>query len=141
MSDISTRNRSNRNRGAAAERELARWIRDELGIDVARNLKQFQKSQEGDLTPVGPFLIECKYHARLNVREWWKQAVEQAKKANAVPVVAYKVARKGWRFVLPMDFRGVDLATGAPTLCWQREFEYTMDVGPACFALIVREAL
>lgn len=130
--EASARGRSNRNRGAAAERELARWIRDELGVTVARNLKQMQQSQEGDLTPLGPFLIECKYHARLNVKDWWRQAVEQAKKAEAIPVVAYKVCRKGWRFVLPHTS-----AQGE----WGYDYEYTVDVGPACFALIVRETL
>lgn len=132
MTDASARGKSNRNRGAAAERELARWIRDELGVNVERNLKQFQKSQEGDLTPLGPFLIECKYHARINTRDWWRQAVESSKKAEAIPVVAYKVARKGWRFVLPHTS-----ATGE----WRFDYEFTMDVGPALFALIVRESM
>ena len=130
--DASARGRSNRNRGAAAERELARWIKDELGVDVSRNLKQYQRSQEGDLTPLGPFLLEVKYHARLNVRDWWKQAVVSAKACDLIPVVAYKVARKGWRFVAPYPSFGVD---------WRHDYEYTMDVGPACFAMIVREAL
>lgn len=130
--DASARGRSNRNRGAAAERELARWIRDELGIEVARELKQFQQAQHFDLTPVGSFGIECKYHARLNVRDWWKQASASAKACGLIPVVAYKVARKGWRFVLPYPSIGGD---------WRFDYEYTMDVGPACFALIVRDSL
>ena len=132
MKDASARGRSNRSRGAAAERELARWIKDELGVEVCRNLKQYQRTQEGDLTPLGPFLIECKYHARINVRDWWRQAVESAKKAEAIPVVAYKVARKGWRFVLPHSS-----AQGE----WSHDYEFTVDMGPACFALVVREAL
>ena len=130
--DASARGRSNRNRGAAAERELARWIKDELGVDVSRNLKQYQRSQEGDLTPLGPFLLEVKYHARINVRDWWKQAVVSAKACGLIPVVAYKVARKGWRFVLPHTS-----AQGE----WSHDYEYTIDVGPACFAMIVGEAL
>lgn len=130
--DASARGRSNRNRGAAAERELARWIKDELGVDVSRNLKQYQRSQEGDLTPLGPFLLEVKYHARLNVRDWWRQAVVSAKACGLIPVVAYKVARKGFRFVLPHTS-----AQGE----WSHDYEYTIDVGPACFAMIVREAL
>lgn len=130
--DASARGRSNRNRGAAAERELARWIKDELGVVVARNLKQYQRSQEGDLTPLGPFLLEVKYHARLNVRDWWRQAVVSAKACGLIPVVAYKVARKGFRFVLPHTS-----AQGE----WSHDYEFTIDVGPACFAMIVREAL
>lgn len=130
--DASARGRSNRNRGAAAERELARWIKDELGVEVSRNLKAYQQAQEGDLTPLGPMLLEVKYHARINVRDWWRQAVEQAKKRGLIPVVAYKVARKGWRFVLPHTSAQGD---------WNHDFEFTVDVGPACFAMIVREAL
>lgn len=130
--DASARGRSNRNRGAAAERELARWIKDELGVDVSRNLKQYQRTQEGDLTPLGPLILEVKYHARLNVRSWWEQAVRQAKAAGLVPVLAYKVARKGWRFVLPYADNGFD---------WSSSYEFTMDVGPACFAMIAREYL
>jgi Holliday junction resolvase len=136
MRDASARGRSNRNRGAAAERELARWIRDELGIDVARELKQFQQAQHFDLTPVGPFGIECKYHARLNVKDWWKQAAASAKASALIPVVAYKVARKGWRFVLPYTTNIPGYAQS-----WRYDYEYTMDVGPACFAMIVRESL
>ena len=130
--DASARGRSNRNRGAAAERELARWIKDELGVEVSRNLKQYQRSQEGDLTPLGPFLLEVKFHARLNVRDWWKQAVVSAKACGLIPVVAYKVSRKGWRFLLPHTS-----AQGE----WSHDYEFTVDVGPACFAMIVREAL
>lgn len=136
----SERGKSNRNRGAAAERELARWIRDELGIDVSRQLKQFQEAQHFDLTPVGPFGVEIKYHARLNVREWHKQAVVSAKACELIPVVAYKVARKGWRFVLPVTLQLVG-ADGQREPFWVYEYEYTMDVGPACFAMIVRESL
>jgi Holliday junction resolvase len=137
MTDASAQGRSNRNRGAAAERELARWIKDELGVEVSRNLKQYQRTQEGDLTPLGPFLLEVKYHARINVRDWWRQAVVSAKASSLIPVVAYKVSRKGWRFVLPVsrpEGRWYNMA-------WLYEYEYTMDVGPACFAMIVRESL
>ena len=132
MKTASERGKSSRRKGATGERELARWIREELGIEVQRNLKQFQQSQEGDLTPLGPYLIEVKNCARLNLKAWWVQAVVQAKKAGLVPVLAYKVARKGWRFVVPYPTLGGE---------WRYDFEYTMDIGPACFALVVRESL
>jgi Holliday junction resolvase len=141
MTDASARGRSNRNRGAAAERELARWIRDELGIEVSRNLKQYQRTQEGDLTPLGPFLLEVKYHARINVRDWWRQAVAASKVHGLIPVVAYKVARRGWRFVLPHADSRCGGTLGLDGENWSYDYEYTMDVGPACFALIVRESL
>ena len=132
MTDASARGRSSRNRGAAAERELARWIRDELGIPVVRQIKQYQEAQHFDLTPVGPYGIEVKYHARINTKAWWKQAVVSAKVSGLIPVVAYKVYRDGFRFVLPYPSIGGE---------WRYDYEYTMDVGQACFALIVRESL
>jgi hypothetical protein len=91
-----------------------------------------QEAQHFDLTPVGPFGIEAKYHARINVKDWWKQAVVSAKASSLIPVVAYKVARKGWRFVLPHTSAQGD---------WSHDYEFTVDVGPACFAMIAREAL
>lgn len=138
MKTASEQGKSSRRKGAAGERELVRMIRDELGLDVSRNLKQFQQAQEGDLTPVGPFLIEAKNCARLSVKAWWIQAVAQAKKADLIPVLAYKVARKGWRFVLPVPHgEGYPRPDG----CWRYDYEFTMDVGPACFFLVVRESL
>lgn len=132
--DASAKGKSSRAKGARGERELVRWFRDELGIvGASRNLQQYAEAKLGDLI-IGPFCIEAKNHKRLSVGAWWKQAAEQAKKAGAIPVLAYRVAgvKFGWRFVLPHTS-----AQGE----WSFEYEYTMDVGPACFAMIVRESL
>lgn len=131
--DASAKGKSSRAKGARGERELVRWFRDELGIMATRNLQQYAESQLGDIV-IGPFCIEAKNHKRLSVRAWWKQAAAQAKKADAIPVLAYRVAgvKFGWRFVLPHTS-----AQGE----WSHDFEFTVDVGPACFAMIVREAL
>lgn len=131
MTDASAGGRSNRNRGAAAEREFVRWLRDELGIVTERNLKQYQQAQHGDVL-FGDWCVEVKYHARLNVRDWWKQAVVSAKACNKRPALAYKVKNKGFRYVVPHSWCGLE---------WRYEYEFTMDVGPALFALIVRESL
>lgn len=132
MTDASAKGRSNRNKGSRGEREVVKWLRDELGIvGASRNLQQYAQAQLGDIL-IGRFCIEVKNHKKLSVRQWWKQAAEQAKKADAIPVLAYKVARVGWRFVVPHTS-----AEGE----WRHDYEFTMDVGPALFALIVRESM
>jgi Holliday junction resolvase len=125
-----------RNKGARAERELCGLLRDHLGGEFSRNLKQYQKSQEGDVEQlVGPYLIECKAHATLNLKAWWGQ-VSQAASRHAerpIPCLAYKVPRKGWRFRVPMR------EAWASGQQWGRELTYTMDLSPDGFFLLVRE--
>jgi Holliday junction resolvase len=125
-----------RNKGARAERELCAMLRDNLGGAYCRNLKQYQKSQEGDIEQlVGPYLIESKAHATLSLKPWWQQIITAAAKhpEKPVPCLAYKVARKGWKFVVPIPQAW---STGK---CWAREFQYTMTLEPDGFFLIVRE--
>lgn len=125
-----------RNKGARAERELCTLLRDNLGGDYNRNLKQYQKSQEGDIEQlVGPYLVESKSHATLNVKAWWGQIVAAAAKhpGGPIPCLAYKLPRKGWRFRIPLP----QAWSGGHQ--WGRELAYTMDLAPDAFFLIVRE--
>lgn len=125
-----------RNKGARAERELCGLLRDNLGGDYSRNLKQYQQSQEGDIAQlVGPYLVECKAHNTLSLRPWWQQAVTAAAKHPDAPqpCVAYKVARKGWRFLVPIP------QAWASGQQWGRELQYAMDLAPDGFFLMVRE--
>lgn len=124
-----------RNKGAAFEREWCRWVRDEFGIEFGRNLKQSYCAQEGDTDPLAGFLPECKNQARLALKEWWHQAVVQAKKRDLIPLLVYKVPRKGWRAVIPHE---TAWATGES---WRYDYEFTQDVAPACLGMIVRERL
>lgn len=125
-----------RNKGARAERELCALLRDNLGGEYSRNLKQYQQSQEGDVAQlVGPYLVECKAHNTLSLRPWWQQAVTAAAKVGAIPCVAYKVTRKGWRFLVPIP-QAWDSGQQ-----WGREIAYTMDLAPDGFYLLVRERL
>jgi hypothetical protein len=124
-----------RRKGHDFEREFCRWVRDEFGIHFGRNLKQYGCAQEGDTDPLADFLPECKNCARIDLKAWWHQAVVQAKKRGLVPLLVYKVPRKGWRAVLPDP---VAWNTGA---AWAFDYEYTREVSPALLALIVREKL
>lgn len=124
-----------RNKGARAERELVAMLRDNLGITCNRQLKQYQQAQHGDIEQlVGPYLIEAKNHATLNLRAWWQQTIAAADKRNAVPCLAYKITRAGWRFVVPMPDAW---ASGHQ---WGRDLKYTMTLYPEGFYLLVREA-
>lgn len=127
-----------RDKGARAERELCAMLRDNLGGNFCRNLKQYQKSQEGDIEQlVGPYLIESKAHATPSLKPWWQQIVTAAAKhpAKPVPCLAYKITRAGWRFVVPMP------QAWASGHQWARDLQYTQTLYPDGFYLLVREHL
>ena len=102
-----------RAKGAGAERELSRLILDHLGVPLARNLEQ-SRSGGHDLAatgtdPVslalGTFAIEVKRYATVTpalLAKFWEQAEAQARRAEKVPVLAYRADRQPWRVVLPL---------------------------------------
>lgn len=128
-----------RNKGARAERELCGLLREYLGVEATRNLKQYQAAQHGDIEQlVGPYLIECKDHKALAVKSWWEQAhAAVMARGSCQPCVAYRLGNRGlydrWRFVVPDERR--------PTQDWQLDFRYTADLGLEAFATRVREQL
>lgn len=126
-----------RRKGASFERDFCRWVREEFGIaEFGRNLKQYACAQEGDTDPIAGFLPECKHHKKLNLRAFWKQAVEQAKKKELKPLLVYKAhGAREFRALIPSPTAWVTGAT------WRYDFEYTHDIGPAELALILRENL
>ena len=124
-----------RRKGHDFERAFCRDVREELGIEFARNLKQYGAAQEGDTDPLGPFLPECKNCARLNLPAWWRQAVVQAKKRDLIPLLIYKLPRKGWRAIRPNP---IAWATGQ---AWRYDYEFTVESGPQSLWLDVREHL
>lgn len=123
-----------RSKGARGEREVVQMLKDNLGGDYSRNLKQYQQCQEGDIEQlVGPYLLEIKNCATHNFKAWWQQALTAANKRDAIPCLAYKVPRKGWRFRVPIQ------QAWNSGHQWGRELQYTMDLSPDGFFLIVRE--
>ena len=129
--------KASRNKGKRGELEIVHMLRDNLGLNVNRHLKQYQQAQHGDIEQlVGPYLIEVKNCASLSaIKSWWQQACIAADKRDAVPCLAYKVARKGWRFRVPLP------QAWASGQQWGRELAYTMDLSPDGFFLVVRENL
>ena len=92
-----------RNKGAAFEREVARMIYDHLGIEVKRNLEQYQRRGLGDLVGWPGVVIECKRHAeatRADVSRWWLETQAEAVATDARPVLIYKADRQPVRVVV-----------------------------------------
>ena len=119
-----------RSKGKRGELEIVHMLRDNLGLTVNRQLKQYQQAQHGDIEQlVGPYLIEVKNCATLSLKSWWAQTIAAADKKGAIPCLAYKVARKGWLFVVP-------LAWGQE---WGRDLAYTQTLYPDGFFYLVRE--
>ncbi len=90
--------RSQRRKGADAERELLKLLGDELGIVLQRNITQ---TREGgaDCLELRGFAIEVKRCERLSRPAWWRQAVRQAEALGVEPVLAFRQSRQPWRFV------------------------------------------
>lgn len=94
--------RSQRIKGAAAEREFAALLNEHLGVTVSRELGQ---SRDGGcdlrLTIAGkPAAIEVKRHERASPLQW----VRQVKQVEAdYHVVAWRPSRTGWMAIMPME--------------------------------------
>lgn len=92
--------KSERTKGANAERELAKLLSAELGIDVFRNLNQ---TREGGYDLKGLNIsLEVKRQEKEDLQGWWNQTVKQAKGSGKIPVLAYRRSHQKWRFVLPL---------------------------------------
>ncbi|HWH72868.1 MAG TPA: hypothetical protein VNV16_01215 [Methylibium sp.] len=91
---------SQRRKGAAAEREVLKLLADELGAaPFQRNLEQ-TRNGGADCIEVQGFAIEVKRQERLSRPAWWAQAVDQARRAQAEPMLLYRRSREPWRALI-----------------------------------------
>lgn len=103
----SQRGKSARAKGAAFERQIANELNAELGVNLRRNLKQYQVNEEGDLvddTGKFPFDIECKAYADGSGLKaaWWAQAMASTERSKKIPAVIYKYDRRPVRVAIPL---------------------------------------
>ena len=115
-----------RNKGAAAEREVFKIIRDVTGIEVKRNLDQYQES-DSDCHVLG-FCIEIKRVEELRLKSWWAQVLEVAKRHNEIPVLIYRQSRQQWRVMLPWVSTSYRLHSDETVPMWMTDYEYTQTV-------------
>ena len=108
-----------RSKGATFERAVCKIIFDELGVEVRRNLSQYQERDLGDIM-LDPFMIEAKRYASGNwfQKPWWEQAKTAAAKQNMIPVLIWKYDRQPIRVTLPMYAVNSEWATDSGQYSW-----------------------
>lgn len=89
-----------RRKGQAGEREAAALIRAHTGWDVRRRVRQHDG--DSDLEGIPGWCVEVKNAAELRIPEWWRQCVDQSERVKAVPLLVYRVPRRGWLFRWPV---------------------------------------
>jgi hypothetical protein len=89
-----------RRKGQVGEREAAALIRTHTGWDVRRRVRQHDG--DSDLEGIPGWSVEVKNAADLRIPEWWRQCVDQSVRVNAVPLLVYRVPRRGWLFRWPV---------------------------------------
>ncbi len=100
---------NSRNKGASAERQVAKLIYDHLGVKLKRNLEQ-TRSGGHDLVPESPgllddFAIEIKRYAKITkplLDKFWEQAIEQAENAGKLPILIFRGDREEWRVAIAL---------------------------------------
>lgn len=98
--NASQRGRSNKRRGADAERELARKL-NEYGFDVRRGYVQ---SHEADVVGLDGIHIECKFVRNVNLSEAMIQAVNDANRMqDGLPAVFTRKPRTDWLVVMRLE--------------------------------------
>tara|TARA_R110001606_G_scaffold187686_1_gene335268 strand:- start:203 stop:622 length:420 start_codon:yes stop_codon:yes gene_type:complete len=114
--------KKSRTKGATFENAVCRAIKDELGLDVRRNLSQYQESDLGDIE-LEPFLIECKRYASGNwfQKPWWEQTKTAAAKQNMIPVLIWKYDRQPIRVTVPMYMINSEWAVDSGQFSWPVE--------------------
>lgn len=128
-----------RRKGAAGEREVASLLFAELGMKFSRDLRQYQRSDLGDLVCEDedfPFVIEVKrYAAGWTCKPAWEvQAFRSAQEAQKHPCVIYRYDGQKWRARVWID--AISEAIGSPVVAG---FSADLDIHGFCW--IARELM
>lgn len=101
QTDKVKRGKAARNKGAAAERELANLINDTWGYPTRRG---YTFHHESDVVGLEGCHIECKRQEHLNLHAAMAQAKEEAKKRDdGVPVVIHRKDRTPWLVTMELE--------------------------------------
>jgi len=90
-----------RTKGQAGEREFAKLIFEQTGIEVNRRIEQTRDS--GHDLDFMDYAIEVKRAKELKLSSWWEQTVTNALEVGKIPVLAYRLDNNKWKVV--MSFR------------------------------------
>ena len=122
-------------KGQAGEREVAALIRDATGWDVRRRVRQHDS--DSDLEGVSGWSSEVKRHrsaTRGDIARWWAQAVNQAARGDAVPVLFFRLDRDAWRAVWPLAVALTQQQADEWRIC-----EWTAEATVEAWAAVARE--
>lgn len=126
---------NSRAKGAAGEREFIKELSLHLGDQVMkRNLEQTRVGGH-DIVGLDGWAIEVKRYKAIkegDIANFWEQAVEQAQRIGAKPVLAYREDFRSWRVRVP-----IWVLTGEE-VSWTG-VDWTAEVGIEAFAMLVRE--
>ncbi len=89
--------KSQRTKGANAERECAKILRDH-GINARRG--QVFNHEEDIVTDL-PLHIECKRQEVTKIHEWMKQSTEQCR--GKIPTVVHRRSREDWLITMKFE--------------------------------------
>lgn len=130
---------NSRAKGAQAERsfikELSEYLGDALTEPMKRNLEQTRKGGH-DIVGLDGFAIEIKRYKRIkegDIVKFWAQAVDQAKRVDAEPVLAYREDFCSWRVRIPWGFMMDE--------DWDEDVDFTLELSLKAFATLVRERI
>ena len=110
---MASRGKGSRAKGATYERKLAKLLQEEFNVEVKRSGAQEQwKHGKGDIeadpnakTIVNSFFWEAKKRETWAILQWYKKAVEDAKRGKRIPVVvASKNQESDYVFLKLSDF-------------------------------------
>ena len=102
-----------RKKGSSGELEFCRWLKETLDLDVTpkRNL-ELVRSGGADVLDVEPYCFEVKRREKLDLFEAWSQVNFAAKELDAIPIVAFRMNRGKWQFLIPSYFLMTELNFG-----------------------------
>lgn len=124
-----------RSKGNRGEREFCKCLSEYLGESVSR---QLGSARDGgpDLLLGEAWAVEIKRGEQIRLAAWWTQACDQAAMLYRYPALAYRVNRKSWQVLLPLDL----LLWGIRTWDHSDSLDWTATLSVAGFATVVREA-
>lgn len=132
---------NSRAKGAAGEREFIKELGLHLGDQMMkRNLEQTRVGGH-DIVGLDGWAIEVKRYKAIkegDIANFWEQAVEQAQRIGAKPVLAYREDFRSWRVRVPLWVLGGESAKTGEGATWTG-VAWTGEIGVEAFAWLVRE--
>ncbi len=91
-------------KGAQFEREVCKWLDDNLNVQTKRLLGQAREG--GADIETDHFLIEVKRRETLDLYSWWTQVIRakaEHENSDLIPIVVFKQNRKPMQWLIPAD--------------------------------------